>query len=401
MTGQIWAVLGALMLQGLQGGGAGQEPANLPPQQVDGQVAKPSAKSMLPVAHVTVTLHRVGPDTAAPIDSTRTDAAGRYRFTYRRFGSTEAIYFVSSTYDGIAYFSQPLHGAVVHGGDADVTVFDTTSAPVPMSVRGRHLIVSAPAADGVRDVVEVFEISNDSAVTLVSPGRGNAPTWSAALPPGAERFAGGQGDVSPDAITEVGGRADVVAPFAPGVKQLSYRYSLPAAAFPLRMRLEKPTSVLEVLIEEPTARLTGAGLRETNAVSLGGRTFRRFLGQDLPGSETIEVGVPGLGARKQSLFFAVVVLAVGAAMLVALARAFSRGRAGGAVAARPSVAVPVRRGDRLAQEIAELDDAFSAREATAAGVSAEDQAAYAAARSALKGELTATLTATLTKGDGG
>ena len=111
--------------------------------------------------------------------------------------------------------------------------------------------------------------------------------------------------------------------------------------------------------------------------------------------------MPGLGARKQSLFFAVVVLAVGAAMLVALARAFSRGRAGDAVAARPSVAVPVRRGDRLAQEIAELDDAFSAREATAAGVSAEDQAAYAAARSALKGELTATLTATLTKGDGG
>jgi hypothetical protein len=346
---------------------------------------------MLPVGHVTVTLHRVGPDTAAPMDSTHTDAAGRYHFTYRRFGSADAIYFVSSTYDGIAYFSQPLHGAVVHGGDADVTVFDTTSSPVPMSVRGRHVIVSSPGADGMRDVVEVFEISNDSAVTLASPDAGERPTWSVALPLGAQRFAGGQGDVSPEAITQAGGRVQVVAPFAPGVKQLSYRYSVPASAFPLRVRLERPTSVLEVLIEEPTARLTGAGLRETNPVSVQGRNFRRFLAQDLPGGETVEVGVPGLAADKQSLFFAVVVLAAGGAMLVSLARAFSRGSAGGSLVTRP--AVPVARGDRLAQQIVALDDAFTARQAGgAASVSDADRATYAATRSTLKGQLTAALT---------
>ncbi|HWZ57474.1 MAG TPA: carboxypeptidase-like regulatory domain-containing protein [Gemmatimonadaceae bacterium] len=370
MTGPIWAVLGALMLQQ---GGVGS--------QVDGRVERPAGKAMAPVANVTVTLHRVGPDTAAPMDSTRTDAAGRFHFTYHRFGSTEAIYFVSSSYDGIAYFSQPLHGNVVHGGDADVTVFDTTSKPVPMSIRGRHLIVSAPAADGMRDVVEVFEISNDSALTLVSPGAGERPTWSAALPIGAQRFAGGQGDVSPEAISQAGGRAQVVAPFAPGVKQLSYRYSVPASAFPLRVRLERPTSVLEVLLEEPMARLTGAGLKETNPVSADGRNFRRFLAQDLPATETIDVGVQGIAADKQSLFFAVLVLGVGGAMLVSLARAFSRGPTlGPPVVARPS--------DRLAQQIVDLDDTFAAREAS---LSADERAAYAATRSALKGELTTAL----------
>jgi hypothetical protein len=385
--GTAWALLGALVLQSSPQQGGSTVPGS-PPQQVDGRVEKPAAKTMLPIAHVAVTLHRVGPDTAAPIDSTHTDASGRFKFTYHRFGSPEAIYFVSSTYDGIAYFSEPLRAAVVHGGDADITVFDTTSKPVPMTVRGRHLIVSRASADGARDVVEVFEISNDSALTLVSPGAGATPTWSVALPAGIERFSGAQGaDVSPDAISQRDGRALVDAPFAPGVKQLSFRYSLPASAFPLRIRLEKPTSVLEVLLEEPMARLTAAGLKETNPVSVDGRTFRRFLGQDLPPGETIQVGVPGIAESRQSLFFGVMVLVIGGAMLVALARAFSRGPL--QVGTNLGPPVTVGRGERLAQQIVELDDAFQARSPAA---SPDDRAAYAASRSALKEELTAVLT---------
>ena len=78
-------------------------------------------------------------------------------------------------------------------------------------------------------------------------------------------------------------------------------------------------------------------------------------------------------------------------MLVSLAQAFSRGSAGGSLVPRP--AVPVAPGDRLAQQIVELDDAFTARQAGgAAGVSDADRAAYAATRSTLKGRLTAALT---------
>jgi hypothetical protein len=359
------------------------------PQQVDGRVEKPAGKGMVPVAHVRVTLHRVGPDTANPIDSTPTDAAGRFHFTYHRFGSTEAIYFVSSTYDGIAYFSEPLKAAVVHGGDADITVFDTTSSPVPMSVRGRHLIVSAPSAEGTRDVVEVFEISNDSAVTYVSPGAGDQPTWSAPLPLGAQQFAGGQGDVSPDAMSERNGRALVNAPFAPGVKQLSYRYSVPANAFPLRIRLDKPTQVFEVLLAEPMARLTGAGLKETNPVSLEGRTFRRFLAQDLPQGELISVGVPGIPAGRESLFFAILVLGIGGAMLVTLARAFSH-KASVLPAPGEGLAVTAGPGEKLAQEIVELDDTYAGR---LDSLTPEERARYAERRSSLKEELTAVLTA--------
>jgi hypothetical protein len=231
----------------------------------------------------------------------------------------------------------------------------------------------------------VFEVSNDSDVTVVSPGTSNRPTWSAPVPVGAQRFSGGQGDVPADAIALVGGRAQVVAPFAPGVKQLSFRYSLPASAFPLALKVEKPTSVLEVLVEEPMARLSGATLQETNPVSAGGRTFRRFLAQDVQTGRTIEVGIPGITAGKESLFFAVLVLAIGGAMLIALARAFSRGTPG---VPRPATGqgrpIVVGRDEQLARQIVDLDDAFAARP--------ENRPAYEAARAALKGELTAVLT---------
>ncbi|MFL5571889.1 MAG: hypothetical protein ACJ78R_00085, partial [Gemmatimonadaceae bacterium] len=55
-----------------------------------------------------VVLHRVGPDRAGPLDSTLSDARGRYSFNYVRSGSDDAIYFVSASYDGIAYFTPPL-----------------------------------------------------------------------------------------------------------------------------------------------------------------------------------------------------------------------------------------------------------------------------------------------------
>ena len=121
------------------------------------------------------------------MDSLRTDAHGQYTFRYQPRGAADAVYFVSASYDGIAYFSQPLGQPVARGPDAEITVFDTTSQPVPIRIRGRHLIVSAPGAGGSRTVVEVFELSNDSSVTLVSPGTsGDRPTWHTAIPPQAK-----------------------------------------------------------------------------------------------------------------------------------------------------------------------------------------------------------------------
>lgn len=294
-------------------------------RRVFGQVVHPNGAGVAPVGQERVTLHRVGSDTAGPMDSTRTDAQGHYTFSYRTRGAPDAVYFVSATFDGIAYLSQPLTKSVVRGADAAITVYDTTSRPVPLHVRGRHLVVSSPAATGLRSVVEVFELSNDTSVTLIAPtAAGDRPTWSMELPAGAQGFQVGQGDVSADAVSLIGRRVAVYAPIAPGLKQMSFAYTLPPSSFPLARSLPRGAVVLEVLLEEAGARASGVPLREQAPVAVEGRLFRRFLGQDIGDGAVLRVSVPQVFNNRRQVYIAVIVIALGAAMLGALAFAFRR-----------------------------------------------------------------------------
>ena len=97
---------------------------------------------MITVKQAWVTLHRVAADSSGPVDSVRTDANGRYSIRYKPAGG-DAVYFASSTYSGVAYFTAPLPPRDATGDDGEITVFDTTSAPVRIQTRGRHLVVSA------------------------------------------------------------------------------------------------------------------------------------------------------------------------------------------------------------------------------------------------------------------
>src|SRR6185312_7444254 len=179
------------------------------PRVVSGRIVRPGTNGMLPVSGIWVTLHRVGSDTAGPVDSLRAGPGGRYEFHYHRTGSADAVYFVSASYEGIAYFSLPLQKVRVSGTDGEVTVFDTTSGPVPLHVRGRHIVIAAPAVE--------------------------------------RNFSAGQSDVSIQAIREQQGAIGVTAPFAPGLKQISFAYHVPASAFPLHLPLDHAATVLEVL----------------------------------------------------------------------------------------------------------------------------------------------------------
>ena len=84
----------------------GAQVGTSPSRTVEGRVRRPMGESgdstgMGPTPGVWVTLHRVARESAGPIDSVRTDAAGRYRFRYTPFGTSDAVYFASTTYAGI------------------------------------------------------------------------------------------------------------------------------------------------------------------------------------------------------------------------------------------------------------------------------------------------------------
>ena len=349
-----------------------------PPRRVDGRVVRGMRERQAPVANQWVILHRVGHDRAGPLDSVRTTAAGAFSFQYRVTGDSDAVYFVSTSYGGVAYYTPPLRGPVVRGDDAALVVFDTTSGPVQLHVGGRHLVIGSAAAGGQRPIGEVFDLENDSTVTAIAPDTVN-PVWSTAIPAVAANFRLNTGsELAPGALARRGASVGLFAPVSPGFRQVAFTYDLPQTAFPLDIRIDKPTGILEVLVEEPTTRVQAPGLRETPSVNAEGRTFRRFLAQDVGPGAVVRVDPPRtLGVNRGRVYFGVGALLV-AAMLIALVFA-ARHRAPGAAAAIRTEP----RSRRLVREIAELDEAYESRVNT----SDDARSDYEARRAALKSEL--------------
>ena len=349
------------------------------PSTVEGRVMRPAITGEVPVAGVVVTIHRVGTDSSGPIDSVRTDARGAYRFAYRRWGSPDAIYFAAALYRGIAYFSSPFRGAAVRGDDAEIVVFDTTTQPVRFTVQGHHLVIGAPRPTGLRDVVEVYEISNDTVVTAV--GRDSlTAVWSAPVPRGLTGFTAAAGDVSASALRLRDGRVELLAPFAPGVKQISFTYALDASAFPLEITLDRPNALLEVLLEEIGAQVRSSSLRSQGNATTQGRTFKRFLAQNAPEGERVRIEVPSTAAAARSTVVIWLLVALALAMVVALWVAYQRGTGRVRTAAPPRESV-----ETLAAAIAALDARHDAKDPTL------PDERYAAERAVLKARLAAML----------
>jgi hypothetical protein len=349
-------------------------------RELGGTVLRAVGARRVPVAATWVTLHRVGTDGAGPLDSMRTDAAGRYRFRYRPSGDSAAVYFASSKWGGVAYFTAPLHARDSGGADT-LVLYDTTSGPMPIKVQSRHAIVAAPDSARGRTVVEVFVLANDSTLTLVA-GAGDKPTWEVRLPDGALDARLGDSDVAADAVSFDGGRARVFAPLAPGVKRVSVRYRMPVSRAPFALARAGRTDVLEILIEDSRGSATAPGLEESAAAGLDGRVFRRFIARDVPGDAPLSVTAPtpATGALG-NVRVAAVAAAIGVAMLMLLASTLLR--RGPLLVRRRPPGDP----DDIAREIAALDAAFELIESP----TADQRADHYQARARLKARLTAAL----------
>ncbi|MGH7679440.1 MAG: hypothetical protein ACRENU_13295 [Gemmatimonadaceae bacterium] len=339
----------------------------------------------IPVPRQWVVLHRVGNDRSAPLDSTRTDANGRYRIRYRLFGDPEAIYFVSARYAGIAYFSPPLRVPVVRGGDADVQVYETTTDTTLLRVQGRHLVASAPTGKS-REIAEIFEIENAGFRTIVARDS-TVPVWSTMLPARAESTSVGPGDLNLSAVRFRNGRAEIFSPISPGVRQLVLTYQLDPRSFPVSLPIASPVSVLEVLLEEPRAVVEGARLAEVSPATVGGRMFRRFLAQDVPGASVMRVTAPPPVEQNQGAIKALVVVAALALILGFGAWAMRRG--GNAVADPLAASVA----DVLLAELATLD-ARAGKEL----MTADERRVYEEQRALMKGRIARALAGAGTPG---
>ncbi|MGH7511290.1 MAG: hypothetical protein ACREOQ_00065, partial [Gemmatimonadales bacterium] len=280
----------------------------------------PGETDTVPLAHARVVLHRVGADAQGPIDSAVADGAGRFRFRFR--ADTAALYLLSSRHGGIEYFSPPVHTNPARPDTAIVVQAYDTSSTAPVAVEARHIVVPRAGADGSRPVLDLIVLRNDGIRTRVAPDSAH-PSWSLTLPPGAGEMQVGESELSPDAVVRQGDTVKVLAPIAPGQKQLSIEY----ATVPVGGRLVFPVGPAEtpvnLLVEEPSARVSGGALALADTQVIEGRSFRRYTGR-VPAGSVIMLQVTGGPGRASWRVLAGLVAGVALALAVAAARLIRR-----------------------------------------------------------------------------
>jgi hypothetical protein len=367
-----------------------RQPANPEQWTVIGQVQLGKRAGPQPVPNHWVVVHRIASDSTGkvaggPLDSALTDRNGRFRIRYPHFGE-QATYIAITTFEGVSYISSPFARPTVTGDDATIMVFDTTSPPYPIGVAGRHIIVTAPDTANRRRIVEVYELLNDSVHTVI--GTEKNPVWRATLPPHANDVQiNPEGDISP-AMTKVErGGLIVFAPVSPGLRQLSFTYTLGPDEFPWVMPVVDSTAVFELLVQESDAMVEGGGFTEVRGVQQDGIPFRRFLSQAVPGRAAIRFSMPKPVSMSQSRFVEWIAGSVLALMLAVLAFVFWRRSRGTRRTAR--TAEPAGSADDLVRELAVLDADFERRRDATPGERAE----FDARRDAIKARLNAALAA--------
>ena len=327
-----------------------------------------------PVRGVRVLLHRVGQETQGPIDSMRSDRRGGFQFTFRP--DTSAFYLLSAEHAGIEYFSPPVATNPVRPDTGiRVLVYDTSST-TPISLVARHLVITRPGQDGSRGVLDLMVLRNDSRLTRTTSDTTH-PTWSAPLPPGSIGLDVSESDFSRDAVARRGDSVIVVAPFAPGEKQLTVQYLIPSGRSVVELPFRRPGAAINVLAEERGVRVTGSDVALADSQVIQGRSFRRWTGVAQAGG-VVRIVLPGT-RRTPTWLLAVL---VGTLTLV-LAGAGWRLLATRSIPATPRVV-------ELIDAIAALDVRYAGREVETPD---DEWSSYLSERARIRAQLEASLAA--------
>ncbi len=341
-----------------------------------GRVVRVMRGDTIPVSGADVVLHRVGRQEQGPVDSMPSDRKGRFSFRFQP--DTSAIYLVSARFAGIEYFSPPVHTNPARPDTGLVLGVSDTSSSAAVDLETRHLVISGPAKDGTRGVLDILVLRNRGDRTRVAPDS-LTPTFAVRLPAGMLGLQVGQGDISPDAVTLGRDSALVFAPISPGEKQVVLTYTIPADRRRLEIPIDQPVETINLLLEEASAKATGAGVVKADSQTIEGHKFRRWSGSATDRAVVV-VGFAGAGVASWALPGLVGLVAV--ALILAGLFFGVRGLrvSGQATALSPR--------DGLVEAIARLDARYLGQESQ---TPAEEWRRYQVERARLKAELSAHL----------
>jgi hypothetical protein len=328
-----------------------------------GRVVRITASDTITITAAKVMLHRIARDRQGPIDSIVTDSRGRFQFRFTP--DTAAVFLVSAGWDGIEYFSSPLHLEPSLPDTGLVLVVSDTSSAARVATVSRHLVISRPGADGLRPALEIVVISNAGPATRIAPDTLH-PSWSIRLPKNVAGFTAGSGDFSSEALTTRDDSVLVFAPIAPGDKQLLYTYAIPPDPGSVSIPVGDSIGTFTILLEEMGLKVRGLVAVDSQVIE--GRTFRKWEGTAAAGS-SITIGFPG----NQTAW--VIPALVGGIALVLI---------GFAVMALRRKPVTIIAAPSLIDQLARLDARYDGKQSSTAAAEWEN---YQRERARLKAEL--------------
>lgn len=237
-----------------------------------------------------VVLHSVTPTKQGPVDSVRVGADGRFRLAQP--ADTTAILLVSSRWDGVQYFSTPIGSNHRTGDSLVVLIVSDSASAAPVSLAARHLVISAPAADGTRSAVDLLVLANDGYRTRVPPTLTDA-SWRFLMPRSAVNLVLGESDFAEEAVQFHGDTLELHAALPPGQRQLLVHYQIPPATRALDVPWAEGSPVVNVLLEEADAT-AGAPLARADTTTVDGRHYTRWTGAMVaPGIIALRFGGDG------------------------------------------------------------------------------------------------------------
>jgi hypothetical protein len=275
--------------------------------RVSGTVERRRDGRRAPVAGALVVLHRMTAQDAGPVDSTRTDVTGRYRFELSAADSGRLV--VTVRHDGVAYVSADAERRGATVSIPPLMVHDTSST-APVVLAQRHVLVRGLDRDGSRAVLELLILRNAGELTRVGP-RGDAATWRTRLLHGATEalVPGGQGDIGLEATRISGDTLAIAAPVPPGDRQLVVSYVVPASPR-LALAVDGPVNQVTMMLAD-TAAVARRGLVPTGVMSFEGERYLRLEAEDVTAGDTLVVDLSPPPLRLEDLWWLIVIASAG------------------------------------------------------------------------------------------
>ena len=195
--------------------------AALPALAVDGTVVNQTTGK--PAANALVTLYRVGQQGMSPLETTKTDAGGR--FTTKQ--STQGPQLLQTIFDGVVYIRMLPPGSSTTG--LAVEVFNSSKEPGDAQI-SQHMVLIEPGGGQV-NATETYVFNNAGKVTFSNSSDGTLRFW---LPEAAKNvvqvtaLSPGSMPVQRDAEkTKQAGVYKLDFPIKPGETRIDVRYMVP------------------------------------------------------------------------------------------------------------------------------------------------------------------------------